>query len=148
MILVNNERVGQNETPNIENNQFNLEATTVEINDLRPNILEIRQLTKKGEVRKRKKIDESILSIKIEKLDDLKARHAVKPPCNERCMLKCKEKLSEERRQAINDQFWNLSYLDRDRRTFVLNTCKRSNVKKRTIPPDEAKKRNRTLKYC
>lgn len=68
MILVNNETVGQNQTPNIENNQFNLEATTMEINDVRPNILEIRQLTKKGEVRKRKKISESILSIKINKL--------------------------------------------------------------------------------
>ncbi|CAG4976630.1 unnamed protein product [Parnassius apollo] len=39
----------------------------------------------------------------------------IKPPCSERCRLKCKEKFSEADREAVFKEFWELKDINRQR---------------------------------
>lgn len=57
---------------------------------------------------------------------------------------KCSEKLDDNQRNQINKQFWDYSWSER--RAFILNSCTRSEVKRRTTGSEQKLKQN-TFKY-
>lgn len=85
--------------------------------------------TKDGNPRKRKKFCTSLKQRKEKKLEKLKCKHQVLPPCKETYRHKCIEKIPEERRIEINTMFWKLGWTDR--RTTICNLCERLEVKRR-----------------
>lgn len=60
----------------------------------------------------------------------IKNKHPVLLGCSDKCKMKCASFFSEIRRNEINKQFWDLSYAER--RSFVLNSCERLEIKRRT----------------
>ncbi len=105
------------------------EANETQVNDNADTSQEGTQFyTKKGEVRKRRKFDTSLLERKSMKLKCRREAHKVKVLCN--CKWKCGEKINENRRNAINEQFWSLS--DENQRNFLMTSTVTCEVQRRT----------------
>lgn len=104
------------------------------------------RLTKCGTIRKRQAKVKNSVAIKRRKvMDDLASQHKVLEPCSaEKCKKKCTNKVSEDRRISINEQFWKLQWLER--RSFILNNCERLEVKRRTTQKENSM-RNHSFKY-
>lgn len=89
------------------------------------------EYTKKGEIRKRKKIKESVKSRKEKKKNETKAKHDVKQGCSiNECKKQCITKINEERRKEINTMYWDLNWSEQ--KSFVLQSLSRSDIKRRT----------------
>lgn len=93
--------------------------------------------------KKRRKNEISVKERKMVKEEQLKQNHAVKNPC-ENCKKKCVDRINLEQRVSINLQFWNSLWSER--RLFILNSCKRYEVQRRTKTADSYTKKN-TFKY-
>ena len=76
------------------------------------------------------------------KLEQMRANHGVLPPCHSECKRKCNGKFSEEQRVKLNAEFWQLNWYNR--KLFVINTCKRKPVSRRTAGPSQ---RSVTVSY-
>lgn len=61
-----------------------------------------------------------------------------------KCKKKCVYSIEEERRKEINNNYWNLRWIER--KTFILNSISRSNVKRRTTNELNPVKQN-SIKY-
>jgi len=87
-------------------------------------------LQKRETLEKRKIfVQVSLKQRKEKKLEKLKRKHQVLPPCKETCRHKCIEKIPEERRIEINTLFWKLGWTVR--RTAICNLCEQVEVKRR-----------------
>lgn len=53
--------------------------------------------------------------VSMSKSNKVFAARTVKPPCPEKCRLKCNEKISEDERALIFTQFWQLEYINKQR---------------------------------
>ena len=85
-------------------------------------------MVKPGQRRKR-----SIMSLaesKKLKLEQIREKHGVLPPCLAECKRKCTTKLTEEQRAKLNGEFWQLNW--HERKLFVCNSCNRKPVSRRT----------------
>lgn len=102
-------------------------------------------LTKKGTVRKRKIVEETMEERLEKKKLALKETHKVLVGCTSTCYLKCETKIKEDQRNVINEQFWEKSWIDR--RSFVLNICERQEPKRKKNTPDFGSKKRLTFKY-
>lgn len=60
----------------------------------------------------------------------LKRAKAIRPPCGEKCRLKCPEKISEELRGSIFSAFWALAELQRQRE-YIVSHCEQIKPKYR-----------------
>lgn len=89
---------------------------------------DLKLYTKTGECRKRKKYETTPVERKKQKLDNYVKNHNVTAPCN--CKLKCVQKMSFERQQQINLQFWQLT--KKEQRLFILNCFKKYPKKRHT----------------
>lgn len=89
-------------------------------------------LTKLGKIRQRKSKDMN----KVNPKQKQKAKHPVRTACD--CKKKCTKKISELRRELINSQFWDMSWMER--RLYVLKCCLRKPVKRRTLGEITARK--------
>ncbi|XP_031327380.1 uncharacterized protein LOC116160352 [Photinus pyralis] len=106
------------------------------------------QYTKKGTVRKRKKFELSVSSRKKAKHESLAKKHCVKDSCGKDCLKKCVSKISEERKQFLNSEFWKMSN-DKDRKSFILHHISSRPVKQRTtLQSDLGYQRNITYNYA
>lgn len=87
--------------------------------------------TKKGTIRKRKRFDKP-LSVRLQEKKQKKImKHAIKPPCSDKCLLKCTSKFNSDRREFINQQYWESS---KDvQQNFLLHHVVRVAVKRRTV---------------
>ncbi|KAK4873128.1 hypothetical protein RN001_015157 [Aquatica leii] len=99
--------------------------------------------TKAGTIRKRKKYDTDLKTRNSLKLRKLAEDHTVLPGCTTSCKKKCPSRISEQTRTNINTEFWKLS--NKERRTYLLNTCKRLQVKRRTC--ENSSRKQNTFKY-
>lgn len=77
-------------------------------------------------IRKRKQKGERQDLIKNRKIE----KHPLRPPCADSCIKKCTMKFSQICRQAIHKKFWSLTWLEQ--RLFILNTCARKQVDKKS----------------
>ncbi|XP_046688868.1 uncharacterized protein LOC124374757, partial [Homalodisca vitripennis] len=94
--------------------------------------------TKKGQPRKRSAPKEK--ETRSSKQLRLKEKHGIKPACDvNRCKMKCIQKITEERRKSIYEQFWSLD--DSDRKMFILSCVTRKKVARRTTVADGVKSR-------
>lgn len=79
------------------------------------------------------------LSYRTKKNVEVRAR-AIKPPCNEKCRLKCAEKITEDDRKAIFQAYWDLKDINRQRdminksMTAIQRKYKYSNAEKPRNP--------------
>ncbi|CAH1286836.1 unnamed protein product [Chrysodeixis includens] len=70
----------------------------------------------------------------------------VKPPCTEKCRLKCRDKITEEQRQEIFECYWGLGTLQRQR--DFLNSCLTTlKVPYRRVKEGAAKTRNQNCVF-
>lgn len=99
--------------------------------------------TKKGEVRKRKLYTVSVNERKRQKLEKKRSKHHVQGKCTERCKRRCANMISTLRQEHINKQFWELDAFGR--RNFMLNSCSRTSVKRRTA--GENSRRNNSVQF-
>ncbi|XP_065677369.1 uncharacterized protein LOC124808549 [Hydra vulgaris] len=99
------------------------------------------QFTKKGTIRIRRSNSLSVKERKERKMQLYKAKYALKPivDC---CKKKCISKINEGRRIEINAQYLKLGW--KERKTFILNTCDRMPVKRKSV---EDGARKNTWKY-
>lgn len=91
----------------------------------------INTLTKKGKERKRQTYDVPLQERKRIKKEEKKKNYDVKPPCSEKCIKQCKNIISEQRRHAINAQYWNMTWLEQ--RQYIINNTQRKDPKKQKI---------------
>lgn len=128
-----------------ENNRYYVENGQVEEyggNDTcNEDVLE--KMTKRGTKRKRRLFKNSLTKRNAIKMDQLRNKHSLKPPCKTTCMQKCTDKFTESLRKTINQQFWNLS--KDERRMFILHSVDIKDVKRRR--GNDIKKRNLTYVY-
>ncbi|KAG5870477.1 hypothetical protein JTB14_006397 [Gonioctena quinquepunctata] len=89
-------------------------------------------LTKKGYPRKRKTNTIKKCERKKLKLQEKRKAYALKKctSCTNKCIRKCKDKITENRRQQINDEFWKMSWSEQ--RIFIVGQCQRQIPKKHT----------------
>ncbi|KAG5870980.1 hypothetical protein JTB14_006707 [Gonioctena quinquepunctata] len=89
-------------------------------------------LTKKGCPRKRKTNTIKKCERKKLKLQEKSQAYALKEctSCTNKCIRKCKDKITENRRQQINDEFWKMSWSEQ--RIFIVGQCQRQIPKKHT----------------
>ena len=74
------------------------------------------------------------------------AAKSVKPPCTEKCRLKCRDKITEEQRQEIFECYWGLGSLQRQR--DFLNSCLTTlKVPYRRVKEGAAKTRNQNCVF-
>lgn len=74
------------------------------------------------------------------------AEKSVKPPCTEKCRLKCRDKITEEQRQEIFECYWGLGTLKRQR--DFLNSCLTTlKVPYRRVKERGAKTRNQNCVF-
>lgn len=50
----------------------------------------------------------------------------IKPPCSEKCRLKCSTKISDESRKKVHTDFWNMANLANQRIYIVCKTTKKN----------------------
>ena len=77
----------------------------------------------------------------IERTSRSKEKHSLLGACS--CKQKCFDKIKEERRQEIYEQYWNLSY--DERRSWMFGRINRNDVKRMRV--GEGSKRNYTFTY-
>lgn len=70
-------------------------------------------------------------------------KHPIQEPCGDKCQKRCNQLFNENQRNCIHKKYWSLSWLDQ--RKFILNTCSRVPVKRRTL--GENSQRNMTFQY-
>ncbi|KAG5885830.1 hypothetical protein JTB14_017200 [Gonioctena quinquepunctata] len=89
-------------------------------------------LNKKGYPRKRKTNTIKKCERKKLKLQERRQAYALKEctSCTNKCIRKCKDKITENRRQQINDEFWKMSWSEQ--RIFIVGQCQRQIPKKHT----------------
>ncbi|KAG5885241.1 hypothetical protein JTB14_032940 [Gonioctena quinquepunctata] len=89
-------------------------------------------LTKKGYPRKRKTNTIKKCERKKLKLQEKRQAYALKEctSCTNECIRKCKDKITENRRQQINNEFWKMSWSEQ--RIFIVCQCQRQIPKKHT----------------
>lgn len=102
-----------------------------------------KQYTKKGNLRKRKLFEETLVERKKRKIEERVALHDVKLPCNEKCRLKCPTIFDLERQTQINKSFWEMS--NTQQRTFVFGCIKR--FTKQHKPVANNSRRENSFKY-
>ncbi|CAG9773506.1 unnamed protein product [Ceutorhynchus assimilis] len=86
--------------------------------------------TKKGTLRKRKRQKHSF----------------VKENCGEKCKKKCVQKISAQRQEVINREFWDMT--EKERRAFILHKTSTTGVKRRSQPVTaEGSRRNKSVSY-
>ncbi|KAE9521295.1 hypothetical protein AGLY_018314 [Aphis glycines] len=107
------------------------------------NVDVLEKMTKRGTKRKRRLFKNSLTKRNAIKLDQLRNKHSLKPPCKTTCMQKCTDKFTESVRKTINQQFWNLS--KDERRMFILHSVDIKDVKRRR--GNDIKKINLTYVY-
>ncbi|CAK1602117.1 unnamed protein product [Parnassius mnemosyne] len=74
------------------------------------------------------------------------AAKSIKPPCTEKCRLKCRNKITEEQRQEIFECYWGLGSLQRQR--DFLNSCLITlKVPYRRVKEGAAKARNQNCVF-
>lgn len=100
------------------------------------------KFTKKGTLRKRKKIEVPPAERKRQKLISIAEAHSIKKGCSEHCILKCSARIPDERRISINKQYW---LLDKEKRNNFLFSCVKRFDKKRSTRQDS--RRKNTFKY-
>lgn len=97
--------------------------------------------TKKGKVRQRATYDESPASRKMKKVEERIQLHQVKESCN--CVKNCSGRISHERRQCLNDEYWSLTKNEQE--IFVSSNIEIGIVKRRR--GEDSSKRQRSVKY-
>lgn len=70
-------------------------------------------------------------------------KHDIQPPCGDPCKRKCVQKISQERRETMQKQFWLME--ENERKMFVLGHVNKSKVSRRTT--EEEPKRGNTFIY-
>lgn len=98
------------------------------------------ELDKNGNKRNIKKKKSSI-NRKEKARIKARAKHFIREPCKDTCSKRCKSLISEEQRRAIHEKYWLLSWMQQ--RSFILNSCSRVSVKRRTTATDS--QRNATF---
>lgn len=112
-----------------EENNFELE--TDENNDIGnvENVAPNQDLTKKGQIRKRKPKEMTPQQRKSLKMEKAKEKHKLQPPCQENCRKKCTTKIHENQRQNINKQIWAMN--SEQRKMFILSCTLKKPVQRR-----------------
>lgn len=92
------------------------------------------EITKKGNIRKRKTYNLSLKDRKRLKIEEkIISKYFVKPGCHENiCKKKCSSRFTEEFRKKINNNFWKMSWMEQ-KYFFLYNTS--------TKKPDRPKNR-------
>lgn len=96
-------------------------------------------LTKKGEIRKRKKYNISLKERLKQKKEKAKEKFNLKPPCKN-CPKKCNLHIPENRRIELNKNYQSLNFTDRKK--FIL-----SNTEQTELNNTENSKRCRSITY-
>lgn len=98
--------------------------------------------TKKGEKRKRRKFEEPVSVRKAKKIKHNKLKHSLKVPCINTCKKKCTNSFTDDERQNINTQYWQMTFSEK--RNFVSSYVTSSEVKRHRAGES---RRNKTLRY-
>lgn len=101
-------------------------------------ISENKKLTKSGQPRKRRKIEESLTERRANRKQKLISKHKITGTCEVSCKKNCNKKISSPRRLDINNQFWNLS--SEDQKNFYLSSVSKT-PKKRSTTGNSAESR-------
>lgn len=112
-----------------EENNFELE--TDENNDIGnvENVAPNQDLTKKGQIRKRKPKEMTPQQRKSLKMEKAKKKLKLQPPCQENCRKKCTTKIHENQRQNLNKQIWAMN--SEQRKMFILSCTLKKPVQRR-----------------
>lgn len=122
--------LGGNEEPEPCRDDIDLTETTHPTDLISKNVIstdhnddgEINKITKRGTIRKRKSYGSSLSERKKVKLEERRKKFELKPPC-ENCIRKCASKISQVRRQNINNEYWSLDWVSK--RRFVLTNSEK-----------------------
>ncbi|CAH1103138.1 unnamed protein product [Psylliodes chrysocephalus] len=93
-------------------------------------------LTKKGTERKRKKY-----KLNRKARTEIRNFHRVVVSCHQNCKFKCTNAFSEEQRERINKEFWQLNL--KEQKSFVMNSTECKIPSRKT----EGSKKNKTYTY-
>lgn len=116
------------------------------LNTILERVLEIsvqKNYTKAGNLRKRKIYDFPLSERKKQKLEKYIQDHNVKQSCH--CKLKCREKISVDRQNSINEQYWQLS--KEQQKLYLFNCIKKTETKKKTTRHDRKSRRVNSFQY-
>lgn len=102
-------------------------------------------LTKRGTIRKRKMLLGTPSDRKKKKEELCAEKHSVLPGCK-LCFRKCAELINEERRQEINNYYWQLSW--HEKKIFVLHNTSKNEVQRRyKLDTEECYRKMSTYRY-
>lgn len=104
----------------------------------------VQQLTKKGNIRKRKLFDTPVQERKSAKLELEKNKHNVKVGCSPTaCRKKCSVGVDKERQKEINRCYWSM--LARERKWFIFKHTSKTPTHRKTSGPNS--RRIHSFKY-
>lgn len=98
--------------------------------------------TKKGEKRKRRRLEEPLSARKAKKIEQNKLKHHVKTSCADTCKKKCTESFTDDERKNINTQYWQMTFSEK--RNFISSYVTSLEVKRHR---SRESRRNKTLRY-
>lgn len=104
------------------------------------------EYTKKGTIRKIQKYNNTLEERKRNKFDLVAQNHNVKLGCDDSCAQKCAKKISIERRNFINAEFWKIIE-STERKSFILHHVSKIPVKQRTVRNVDKFRRNQSFQY-
>lgn len=99
--------------------------------------------TNNGEVRKRKRFQQSVAERKKRKLEERIMKYTIKPSCKTTCKKKCTFSFIIDQQEVINNQYWQMTFTER--RNFILSAIISNDVKRHRVL--ENSKRNR-IQVC
>lgn len=103
----------------------------------------VEKYTKKGEKRKRKRFEEPLSVRKKKTSEKIKLKYSLKSPCGSSCKKQCRSRFTDDERQVINTQYWQMTFTER--RNFISSSIISKEVDRHRGPSNS--RRQKSHKY-